>query len=56
MKYKEQILQKIESIENQLRYAEKALMQQSMSAKELAAVINQNVRKLESIKSFIEAE
>jgi uncharacterized Fe-S cluster-containing protein len=56
MKYKEQILQKIESIENQLKYVEKALTTQNMSANEIVAILSQNLRKLESIKSFIEAE
>jgi len=56
MRYKEQILQKVDAIENQLKYASKAMNSKNITANELIALLNQNIKKLEAVKSLIEAE
>lgn len=56
MKYKQQILTKIDAVENALKYANSALDSNNISAAQLVEIINVQLKKVQSIKDLIEAE
>ena len=56
MKYKTQILTKIDALETKLDYLVRNIGNSSVSGKEAIDLLNQQIRQLQSIRELIEAE
>jgi len=56
MKYKTQILTKIDSIENALDFVVRNLSSQSISAQETVTTLKNQLKQLQSVKDLTEAE
>lgn len=56
MKYKTQILTKIDSIENALDFVVRNLDSQSISAQETVTTLKNQLKQLQSVKDLTEAE
>jgi hypothetical protein len=56
MKYKQQILDRIEGLENKVKYLTRQINASQISGAEAVNTLNENLRMLQSIKDLITAE
>lgn len=56
MKYKQQILDRIEGLENKVKYLTRQINASQISGAEAVNTLNENLRTLQSIKDLITAE
>lgn len=56
MRYKSQILNLVESIDNQISTITRRLQQKAITEKEVTEILNEWQKKLESVANFVELE
>jgi hypothetical protein len=56
MKYKQQILDRIDGLENKVKYLTRQINASQISGAEAVNTLNENLRMLQSIKDLITAE